>query len=144
MKNSLVILLSIFTLTACMNQKRENLDTETTITENPVGGEKDAHGCLPSAGETWSRLKEDCIRIFDIGQRLNPVQTEADEAVISAFILFDEDKTQAELFVPKTENSILLKTSDKEVYENGEYKFDAAGSSLYINGIKAYQAEFPE
>ncbi|EFA28407.1 conserved hypothetical protein [Haemophilus influenzae HK1212] len=31
-----------------------------------VGGETDAHGCLPSAGQSYSYLKKACIQVFDV------------------------------------------------------------------------------
>lgn len=30
-----------------------------------VGGDKDEHGCLGSAGYTWCEEKEKCIRLFE-------------------------------------------------------------------------------
>ena len=31
-----------------------------------VGNDADKHGCRASAGYTWSQLKKECIRIFDL------------------------------------------------------------------------------
>ena len=46
-------------LTACSNAQPQ-VETPT------VGGETDAHGCLPSAGQSYSYLKKACVQVFDI------------------------------------------------------------------------------
>lgn len=145
MKRTVFILMSVFALTACNNSKSDTSkgDNEQAKTEEAttVGSEKDEHGCITSAGETWSQLKQSCIQIFNVGQRLNPIETKEGEAVISAFVLFNDDKSEAELFLPNTKSNTILKTTNKETYENGEYKFDAKDSSLYVNGTKSYSAK---
>jgi uncharacterized protein YcfL len=145
MKKTVFILMSAFALTACNSAKNDTskTDNEQTKTEETtkVGGEKDEHGCITSAGETWSQLKQNCIQIFTVGQRLNPIETKDGEAVISAFVLFNDDKSEVELFLPSTESTSILKTKSKDVYENGVYKYDAKDSSLYVNGTKTYSAD---
>lgn len=144
MRKTVFILMSVFVLAACNSTKNNSskTDTEQPNTEKTtkVGGEKDEHGCLTSAGETWSQLKQSCIQIFNVGQRLNPIETKDGEAVISAFVLFSDDKSEVELFLPNTKSNTILKTADKETYENGEYKYSTKDSSLYVNGTKAYSA----
>lgn len=71
-------------------------DNPSTVEQQTVGGEKDDRGCLTAAGETWSELKQNCIQVFNSAQQLNPVATNTDEAVISAFVLFDDDKSKVE------------------------------------------------
>ncbi|MBS0644988.1 MAG: hypothetical protein JSR97_00150 [Verrucomicrobia bacterium] len=145
MKRTVFILMSVFALTACNNSKNDTskVDNEQAKTEETttVGSDKDEHGCITSAGETWSQLKQSCIQIFNVGQRLNPIETKEGEAVISAFVLFNDDKSEAELFLPNTKSNTILKTTNKETYENGEYKFDTKDSSLYVNGTKSYSAK---
>ncbi|HNF33089.1 MAG: hypothetical protein JST71_05465 [Bacteroidetes bacterium] len=145
MRKTVFILMSAFALTACNSAKNDTskTDNEQAKTEETtkVGGEKDEHGCLTSAGETWSQLKQNCIQIFSVGQRLNPIETKDGEAVISAFVLFNDDKSEVELFLPSTESTSILKTTNKAIYENGAYKYDPKDSSLYVNGIKTYSAD---
>ena len=144
MRKVVLLSIGIFALTACNNQKNnswENKEEQTVTEQSTVGGDKDEHGCLTAAGETWSQLKQSCIQIFNVGQRLNPIETKDGEAVISAFVLFNDDKSEAELFLPNTQSNTILKTTDKKSYENGEYKFDTNDSTLYINNEKKYKAE---
>ena len=49
----------------------------------------------------------------DIGQRLNPIEIKEGEAVTSAFVLFNEDDSKAELFLPNEKEPIILNKSEK-------------------------------
>lgn len=144
-KIALLSLLGMFALTACNNRTNgssENTDKQAQ-TEGPViGGDKDENGCLVAAGETWSEIKQSCIQIFDIGQRLNPIDVKQGEAVISTFVLFNDDKSKLELFISNGQNkNTVLDQSEEHVYQNDVYKFDSKESALYINGEKKYEAE---
>lgn len=107
--------------------------------ERPVGGDRDRHGCLPSAGYTWSVLYNDCVRLFEDGIRLNPVSYRRNEAVISAFVLMGRGKHQAELFLPDKKKSVLLeRTRDGVIYKKGKYLYDARRRELYVNNKLKY------
>lgn len=38
-----------------------------------MGDDKDAHGCIASAGYTWSEVLKDCIRLWEKGVRVADV-----------------------------------------------------------------------
>lgn len=142
MKRIAFLSLGLFALTACNNNPKntssENVDEQTTI-EQPIGGEKDDHGCIGGAGESWSELKQSCVQIFNVGQRLNPIESKEGEAVMSAFILFNDDKSKVEVFLPDNEKTTaVLDKSEENVYQNDVYKFDAKETALYVNGEKKY------
>jgi len=132
-------------LTACNNPSSSTRNTtEQNQTEEPVaiGGEKDEHGCIGATGATWSELKQDCVRLFDVAIRLNPRRSNESEAVISAFVLFNDDQSKLELFLPNDDQeTIILDKAEGDVYQNGVYRFDAVESGLYINGEKKYQSD---
>src|SRR5690606_38117133 len=135
--------LGLFALTACNNPKNssENTDAQTTTESTTIGGEKDEHGCLVGAGETWSELKQSCVQIFDVGQRLNPVEVADGEAVISAFVLLADDQSKAELFLPAEEGTVILDRGEGETYQKDSFKFNAAESALYINDDVTFKGE---
>lgn len=74
-----------------------------------VGNDQDDHGCKASAGYQWSVLKNECIRIFETGIRLNPQAPGLDQTT-SAFAVFkaEDDDQQVELFLPGQSGSMLL------------------------------------
>ena len=75
---------------------------------NVVGGDQDAHGCRGSAGYQWSDLRQECIRLFETGIRLDPQAGQ--DATVSAFAVFKSPDMagNAELFLPGQPNAILL------------------------------------
>ena len=144
MKKVALLSLGIFALTACNNPKNNSSKNaeEQTITEQPrVGGDTDEHGCLMAAGETWSEIKQGCVQVFEIGQRLNPIEVTNGDAIISAFVVFNDDKSKLELFLPNEKGTIVLDKGEEEVYQNDSVRFDAKDSVLYINNEKKYKAE---
>ena len=144
MKKIALLSLSVLVLAACNKPQEEPVteNKEIQVEEPVIGGEKDDHGCISAAGESWSELKNACVQIFEVGQRLNPVEVKEGETVLSAFALFNEDKSKVELFVPTDDKkSIILDKSEADVYQNDTYKFDATTSALFINGEKKFEAE---
>jgi hypothetical protein len=117
-----IILLSTFSCVLCLSVSAQKVKkaapktaTATPIVGAPiVGNDADAHGCIGSAGYNWSIVKNDCIRLFEMGIRLEPKAAGLDKA-ISAFVVFksDTDDAQAELFLPGQKASILLAKKGK-------------------------------
>lgn len=68
------------------------------------GSDRDAHGCIPSAGYTWSEARKDCIRLFETGIRVEST----DSTRRQAFIVFSPDSVVAEVFLPDSKKSELL------------------------------------
>ena len=97
-KKTLALATSAMILTACSNsQPQAEMPT--------VGGETDAHGCLPSAGQSYSYLKKACVQVFDVADiKLDDPanKTQAGYGILS------EDKQLVEVFASDLpENTIL-------------------------------------
>ena len=68
-----------------------------------AGADRDAHGCIASAGYTWSVVRGECIRIFEAGLAFEPDPAPAQGAVLSAYLVLAPAEgavKAAELFVP--------------------------------------------
>ena len=90
-----------------------------------VGNDRDDHGCIASAGYQWSELLKDCIRPFEKGTRL---QAAEGEETLAAYLVFNNDSSKVELFLPKNNPHPILtriKTLDGEIIwtEENEDKF---------------------
>ncbi|PWK29300.1 hypothetical protein LV89_00140 [Arcicella aurantiaca] len=72
-----------------------------------VGGDTDVHGCKPSAGYTFSVLKNDCIRTFEQPIQLNEVKSKNSYTSFAA-VIFSDDKKQVEIFMPSVTGSVVL------------------------------------
>lgn len=129
----------MFILASCQNSQTniQEQDKKDSIT---VGATKKQHPCDAVAGYTWSKIKQDCIQIFNVGFRLNPVENQQGKEVVSAFVLMSEDQAKLELFLPDdTLQSVLLNKVDDYNYQDGIYKYDAKKSVLYSNGKVTYK-----
>lgn len=113
-----------------METNENNNMAEEPVTEEKAGNDRDANGCIPSAGETWSVLQEACIKVFDVAQRLNPVVTAEGETVFSAFALFNDDQSKVEIFSPETESTAILDRGEDGIYQNDTYRYDAEATVL--------------
>ncbi|OIO54741.1 hypothetical protein AUJ46_02425 [Candidatus Peregrinibacteria bacterium CG1_02_54_53] len=60
MKHLTLLLITVSLLTAC-----GSVDTPTPADENLVGGDRDAHGCIFSAGYQWCEPKQKCLRMWE-------------------------------------------------------------------------------
>lgn len=139
MKKLIVTTLCLTGLAAC-EKPAKTTEQKNELEQKAVGADKDSHGCKASAGQTWSELKQNCIQVFNEGFRLNPVDPPKDAAVISAFIILSTDQSKLELFLPDAAgHSMILNKAGKDLYENGQYKYDSNKSVLYINGEEKYK-----
>ncbi|WP_410881588.1 hypothetical protein [Myroides sp. DW712] len=142
MKKGIVLILGLFAMVACNNTTKKSTNRpESDTTPEMMGGDKDDHGCLGSAGQTWSELKQKCLQLFEEGLRLDPVSTEG-SAVISAFVVENEDQSKLELFLPEEDGSIILDKKAPNQYENGSYTFDVKEGALYRDKQKQYVKSF--
>ena len=108
---------TVLCMSACTEvPKKEAVKTETALPPSPAitGADSDEHGCKGSAGYSWSVVKNECIRIFEAGIRLDAKAADIDKTT-SAFVVFksDTDEAQAELYLPSSKISILLAQDKK-------------------------------
>ena len=147
MKKVLITVISMLALAACNNNAQQQdtaaADSTAQAQEAPaIGGDRDEHGCIPSAGPSWSQLRQECVQVFEVGTRLNPVEKKEGEAVISAFVLFNDDRSKAEIFLPNSDvEAIILDKAADGTYQADRYAFNDAEQALYVDGKKAFVKE---
>lgn len=127
MKLIVMIVSSLFVLSAC-----------STSRQTKPGSDRDKHGCIPSAGYTWSEVRKECVRVFEVGTRLNnAVDTAASTA---AFAVFSADSSKAELFLPDSGAHPVLRQSGAS-WKNRTYELEKADGklSLYKKGKLIYR-----
>lgn len=146
LKKIIIILIVVTSLVSCKwteqdGDENKNKDNELDAKDVVVGGDKDKNGCLGSAGYTWSKLNEECVRIFT-GIQLLPVDKSEnpDDAVFATYILFNESGNKAELFLPNQDESVIVERAAKqkswtngewELISNNGYQLKKAGKLLY-------------
>jgi hypothetical protein len=145
MKKTFTLSVVALAFAACNNgtpQQTDNAAEEPTTPQQEmmVGGDRDEHGCIGSAGYSWSALRGECIQVFEVGTRLNPVDVEQEEAVISAFIVSKEgDNSQVELFITGEDQNLILKKEADGTFKNGKYTYNAQTNELSVDGKVAYK-----
>lgn len=117
MKNIKLLSLGILLIgiNSCSSGEEKTKTSETSIQESIVGNDRDEHGCIGSAGYQWSILKNECIRVFESGIRLDPQDAGLDQTT-SAFVIFvsEEEEKQVEVYLPGNQKSLLLNKTDSE------------------------------
>lgn len=79
---NIMVLCAIIVSPSCSHKSSDRL----------VGNDRDSHGCMASAGYTWSEARKDCVRVWEVGERL----VNGDENV---FVVFSKDSARAEVFL---------------------------------------------
>ncbi len=145
MKRTFALSVLALAFAACNNSTPEQTDdtaedSTTPQQETLEGGDRDEHGCIGSAGYLWSALRGECIQVFEVGTRLNPMDVEQEEAVISAFIVSKEgDNSQVELFITGEDQNLILKKEADGTFKNGKYTYNAQTKELSMDGKVAYK-----
>ena len=121
-------------LTACM-----------TVPPVLVGSDRDAHGCIGSAGYTYSSVRQACVRLWEEGISLLPVEQHGTYSA-AAFVLEQDNYGQMELFLPDAAKPILLfvqnDTPKNWVDKQGVWKLTYTPSAwqLWEKGVLRYRS----
>lgn len=81
--------------------------------------EKDA--CLFEEGKSYSELEQKCLTLSTLKTTLNPLKDGAKTEGKQAYVLFNEDHSKAEVFLPKFNKGIVLKKSGEGNWVSGNY-----------------------
>lgn len=94
MKTAFAALLAATALTAC------------AAPESPIlGGDRDAHGCIGSAGYSWSALKQECVQPWNAADlKLNDPANDT----LAVYVILSADKAQAEIFAADVPDNTIL------------------------------------
>ena len=117
----IVVALCFVVFWSC-NQKAETAESQLkqskSVAPKPVGSDLDPQGCKASAGYTWSELRQECIRIFEVGTRFDPVDSNG----MSAFVVLDASAKKAELFTLLEKKPLILSQISEGKYTTGAWE----------------------
>lgn len=80
-----------------------------------VGGDRDDHGCLSTAGYTWSDALHDCVRVWEVGERFN-------EGPKSIYVVYSTDSIYAEIFTPEGDPVLCKRKKGSKVWKASQGK----------------------
>lgn len=105
-----------------------------------TGNDSDAHGCRASAGYTYSKIKKECVRPFELELQLDEVNPQGSSTF--AAVIFTADSKKAELFVPRTDKGsiILVRKGKSDLWSKAGYELARSGNSYSLkqNGKLIY------
>lgn len=105
-------------------KNKATLKFENNIPLTKTECNTDEHGSLLSFGYVWSSIKNSSVKLSETATRLNPIEVKNKEKG-SAYIIFSNDKSKAELFLPTSTNSFLLTRKGTEgnyIWTNDEFE----------------------
>lgn len=95
-----------------------------------VGGGTDEHGCLVAAGQSFSKIKNGCVQVFDVADvRLD----DPDNATLAIYGIFSADKSKVEIFWSSLPQSEILSKVKGGCYVSKDGKISLLKSG---NGYK--------
>ncbi|KFF12546.1 hypothetical protein IW15_13535 [Chryseobacterium soli] len=113
-----------------------------------VGGDRDVHGCIGSAGYTYSQIKNDCVRVFEQKIKLKEVDSDKSSTSMTA-VIFSKDMKRAEIFIPDgNAKSIILDRQGKgKIWKSGSHikesyvlvPYKKAGYQIKKDDVVIYQ-----
>ena len=111
MKKAIILSGIMLSILSCNSSKKEemkeNPNQKVEEQEELVGADRDEHGCITSAGFSWSELQQTCVQLWEAGVRLDPIEVKQGDEVISAFVLFNKDESKAEIVLPNKDGSVI-------------------------------------
>ncbi|WP_166926045.1 hypothetical protein [Flavobacterium poyangense] len=118
----LFLLAIIIGLSFSCNKKvsQESKTVQEEAKPKVVGGDSDEHGCKGSAGYTWSIVKKECVRLFEIGTQLAHAEDGKTYSTV-AYVIFEGNK--AELFLDTQKEAIILeRKSEGDSWVKDDYE----------------------
>lgn len=87
-----------------------------------LGGDRDVHGCIGSAGYTYSQIRNKCVRVFEQKIKLKEVGGDKSYTTMTA-VIFSKDMKRAEVFIPNAnaKSIILDKEGKSKIWKSGSY-----------------------
>lgn len=105
----IISLLFLYSMVACQSGSKQSTK-QTSSKEQLVGADKDKHGCIGSAGYSWSAVKGSCIRVFEDGTPFvkYDVATGIIDSTQQAYVVLSNDKKKTEVFFGGTDKPVVM------------------------------------
>ena len=140
-----------FVLLSCKERNRNTSPVDdnktvpqTVADEKIVDAEKDKNGCLANVGYVWSKVKKDCIKIYDVAVPLSPVDNlNTEDELLFVYFIFNGDQSMAEVYFPNTVESVLFEKKEKSkwTYANWDLQSQADGYVLKKDNVIVFKGD---
>lgn len=84
-----------------------------------AGADRDAHGCIGSAGYQWSAIRGECVRVWlSASTQLTSVK----DSNKRAYVIFAADNTKAEIFADIFADALIVNRLHKNIFVDSTQK----------------------
>jgi len=116
----------------------ESTPNESTEQENRPGSDRDAHGCIGSAGYQWSELRQSCVRPFELPLQLHSTPGDPEASTSIAGVTFASDSAEAEVFAKEWSGGKRLVRVSKNRWTSEAIILESGPFRLRLDGQEAY------
>ncbi len=126
---------------SAMDKRSESAATDCGVSEGVckvpavqgpmIGSGTDEHGCLVAAGQSFSKIKNGCVQVFDVADvKLD----DPDNATLAIYGIFSADKSKVEIFWASLPQSEILSKVKGGYYvsKDGKISLLKSGNSYKI------------
>ena len=143
---SLLLACSPKTTPEVVEEVTEEAAVEPVVEEVIVGNDRDEHGCIGSAGYTWSQVRKECIRLWEVGIPLEKVDGTGDVVNLLTYAVKSVDEASVELFIGnESVHPILRKKGTFWSDQDGSYTLSVGENEQYelrnAEGILIYKSK---
>jgi putative hemolysin len=129
----LTLLLALIISGCAINKNQANTDDKNSQNgKQLVGGDKDEHGCIGSAGYSWCELKQKCLRTWEEKCEASTTDATAD------WEIYKNDKLGYELKLPKTWVGYKITEGDNPTFSYSGFSFGSPHQPFTIFYINRY------
>ena len=117
----------------------EKIITEDKTNQNTmIGNDRDPHGCIGSAGYTWSVVKNKCIRIFEEGTPFFSYnqRSGAIDSTQVAYVVLSDDLSKAEVFFGNADKPVVMDSLAVKEGETMPFLFENKAELLALKYYK--------
>jgi hypothetical protein len=133
-----IIFLSLLALTGCtLSTSRSAIKPEEkTDNQQPLlGGDRDEHGCIGSAGYSWCEAKQKCLRIWE--EKCEATTTD----VTADWTVYKNEKYGFEMKFPSTWSGYGVNSGDYSTYSYVNFSFRGEHQPFALISIIRYTPE---
>ncbi|MEM9107086.1 MAG: hypothetical protein AAGC96_15640 [Pseudomonadota bacterium] len=105
-KNTRKVLHAVAWITAVASLSTGSMVASSLTVSAATGADQSEQGCIGSAGYTWSQLRQECVRLFEVGVPLYNAQDP--DATTVAYMVSGGSAQPLELFLPDQAEGILM------------------------------------
>jgi hypothetical protein len=132
------IFCSLFCFAILLSCGENKVSTVKSNQNHLTGNDRDPHGCIGSAGYTWSVAKNKCIRTFEEGSRFFTYdqRTGAIDSTQVAYVVLSDDLSKAEVFFGNADKPVVMDSLAVKEGETMPFLFENKAELLALKYYK--------